>query len=236
MKVVGYRSQNDIDVLFMESGYMKKSSYIAFSRGSIIDDSERFVKELAGEEWRDVVGFEGLYKVSNYGRVLSLRKGEPRLIIPYTTKAGYKRVGIHIRPYQGHYLVHRWVAEAFIPNLNNLPFINHKDENPLNNCVDNLEWCDKQYNNTYGNALQKAHETRVRNGYVKKVYQFDFNGNLINEYSSAYKASLETGICQCLIYACIYGSVSHSAKGYIFLRDPNKITERLQMINKHNRK
>lgn len=190
-----------------------------------------YSEPIEGEEWRDVVGFEGLYKVSNLGRVMSLRKTTPMILNPQVTQKGYLRIAIHIRPVAGHYLVHRWVAEAFIPNPNNLPFINHKDENPSNNSVENLEWCDRLYNNTYGTALKKAHETRRKNGMARTVYQFDMAGNMVCEYGSAYKASKETGINICTIYACMLGKVSRSAGGYIFLRKKEEIVERLKLIS-----
>lgn len=77
------------------------------------------------------------------------------------------------------YILHRLVAKAFLPNPNNYPVINHKDENTHNNRVDNLEWCTQKYNINYGTRTQKAKEKQAR-----KVYQFDLNGNLIKEWLS----------------------------------------------------
>lgn len=181
--------------------------------------------QIAGEEWRDVVGFEQYYQVSNKGRVRSKdrisKSNKNGSCIHYGTiingainKAGYRRVIIKIRPFSKLIFVHRLVAEAFIPNPNNLPFVNHKDENPLNNCAENLEWCDKQYNNTYGNALLKAHNTRVKNGVTKQIEKIDPNGNIIAQYTSMYRASKAEGFSYDRIrHAVIHGN---SVEGYYY--------------------
>lgn len=114
------------------------------------------------EEWRDIKGYEGLYQVSNLGRVRSLdrkfiksngrmhsRKG--KVLAPNTNPKGYFFVNISdinhkITPTR----IHRLVAEAFIPNPNNLPQVNHIDEDKSNNSITNLEWCTNRYNTMYG--------------------------------------------------------------------------------------
>ena len=122
------------------------------------------------EEWRDIKGFEGYYQVSNLGRVKSLDRHvfagiganhklqhiHGKILSQSHDHKNYKRVilcidgGIKLR------LVHRLVAEAFIPNPNNYPIINHKDKNPSNNCMDNLEWCTYKYNNEYDGRIEKC--------------------------------------------------------------------------------
>ena len=130
------------------------------------------------EEWRDIKGFEGLYQVSNLGRVKSLpkytySKGYPqlrkeRILNPRGT--GRTRKYLAVKFNDGHqYKVHRLVAEAFIPNPDNLPLINHKDENPLNNRVDNLEWCTNAYNVKYSaKPLSEEHRDRIRQAHIGK--------------------------------------------------------------------
>ena len=113
------------------------------------------------EEWRDVVGYEGLYMVSNCGRVKSLKfsNGKREKIMKLSDRGnGYLRVSLSKDGESKHYNVHRLAAIAFIPNPDNLPYVNHKDECKTNNNVDNLEWCTVEYNNTYGTARERQAE------------------------------------------------------------------------------
>lgn len=116
------------------------------------------------EIWKPVVGYEGLYEVSNLGQVKSLGntrkcsrfKGVVTIMRHDITKLNYHRISLRKDGKYKRFLVHRLVAIAFIPNPDNLPVVNHKDENPANNCVDNLEWCTHQYNITYGTARERG--------------------------------------------------------------------------------
>lgn len=112
------------------------------------------------EEWRDIKGYEGKYQVSNEGRVKSLnyhrQQGVEQVLKLNTSDRGYKRACLLDNGKESFKLVHRLVAEAFIENPNNYPIINHKDENPSNNFVENLEWCTSHYNNTYNDRHLKA--------------------------------------------------------------------------------
>ena len=104
------------------------------------------------EVWKDIPGFEN-YQISNYGNVKSLnygRTGKTKLLKPTISGKGYLQVRLSKFGKPNALLVHRLVAIAFIPNPDNLPHINHKDENKLNNNPNNLEWCDNSYNNNYG--------------------------------------------------------------------------------------
>lgn len=138
------------------------------------------------EIWKDVPDYEGLYQVSNLGRIKSLynyKRNGTNILIP-RIKRGYYTIGLRKNGKRKWFLVHRLVAKAFIPNPNNLPQINHKDENKLNNNIKNLEWCSVSYNNTYGTRIQ-----RVRTKTSKKVLQYDLSGNFIKEYESVSSAA-----------------------------------------------
>lgn len=143
---------------------------------------------MLNEEWKDVIGYEGLYKVSNFGNVYSTRSG--RNLIGGKDKDGYRQVLLY--PNEGKRetkRVHQLVAKAFIPNPLNYPMINHKDRNVTNNCVNNLEWCDAKYNNNY---LDCALRRSIALG--KVVAQVDLNGNVVATYHSAAEAHRQTGI------------------------------------------
>ena len=146
------------------------------------------------EIWIDINGYEGLYQVSDKGNVKSLISG--KLLKQIYNKGGYMRVCL----YKNHKgilkSVHRLVADAFIPNEEMLPCVNHKDENPSNNSVENLEWCTYRYNNIYGNRIEKAKEKLINNPFKsKKVLQFYLNGVLKSEYPSISEAVRDNPEC-----------------------------------------
>lgn len=101
------------------------------------------------ELWKDIEGYEGLYQISNMGRVKSLggkASHKNEMILKLGIRNTYNVVNLRKNNNKKSFQIHRLVANAFIPNPNNYPIINHKDENPLNNCVDNLEWCTQKHN------------------------------------------------------------------------------------------
>ena len=120
------------------------------------------------EEWRPIRGFDGRYEVSDQGNVRSfcvigsnarrIDKDNPAMMTQFDNGHGYKCVKIRVDGHVKGLYVHRLVAEAFIPNQQNLPCINHKDEDKANNCVDNLEWCTYKYNSNYGTVRQRHSE------------------------------------------------------------------------------
>lgn len=129
------------------------------------------------DEWRDIKGYEGLYQVSKYGKVRSIKKSNYHIIKENRHKQGYPFVILSNSKYKYH-LVHRLVAEAFIPNPDNLPAVRHKDGDNTNNCVDNLEWSEKP----------------TRKPMSKPVQQYTVDGLYITEYPSIREASRQTGI------------------------------------------
>ena len=110
------------------------------------------------EEWRDIKGYEGKYKISSYGKVKSLKHKDEKLLKPSYDKDGYKQVILCNNGKGKKWFIHRLVAIHFLPNPNNLPQVNHKDEDKANNVVENLEWCTCKYNINYGTAKNKKSE------------------------------------------------------------------------------
>lgn len=115
------------------------------------------------EVWKDVKDYEGLYQVSDRGNVYSVERMDSRgykisgrILKPWYDRYGYIQVSLRKNGIKKNKRVHRLVAEAFIPNPEKLPQVNHKDENPSNNELSNLEWCDARYNSNYGTARKRA--------------------------------------------------------------------------------
>lgn len=130
---------------------------------------------------------------------------------------GYYRVHLSKNGEYRYWLIHRLVAITFIPNPNNLPFINHKDENPANNSVWNLEWCDYSYNNSYGTKTKRCLETRVKNSLSNRpkiVYKYTIDGVLLETYSSASEAARQIKCSQSAISSACRNN--KQSKGYIW--------------------
>lgn len=147
------------------------------------------------EIWKEIEGFNGDYWVSNLGRVKSLKYKKERILKPRSEGKGYLAVALHKGKIRENWKVHRLVATYFIPNPNNYPDINHIDENKQNNHADNLEWCDKTYNNNYGHRNDNISiKNKNHPSLSKKVAQYDKNGNLINIFPSTQEAERILGI------------------------------------------
>ncbi len=176
------------------------------------------------EEWRDVVGYEGYYQVSNLGNVKRKTSIVKSALLHLN---GYKTVKEHImKPsVMNKYLsvrlckygvsktkkVHRLVAEAFIPNPQNLEQVNHKDENKLNNRADNLEWCTCLYNQNYGTRKEKREHSQV-----KEIQKIDVKTHkVIETYFSLMNASKMNGLSFKAISRCATGK-SKTSGGYIW--------------------
>lgn len=176
------------------------------------------------EIWKDINGYEGFYQVSNLGRVRSLdryvlNKFIKGKILSQRLKENYSIVHLCMNGTYKNKQVHRLVAEAFIPNTYNLPCVNHKDENPSNNNVENLEWCTVKYNTNYGNAIKKRAEKRkgkkmpkdavdkIAIKHKKKIGAFKY-GKLVKVYDSAADANRENPNYKFMsISACCNGRI-----------------------------
>lgn len=165
------------------------------------------------ENWKDIKGYEGRYQVSDLGRVKSLnynKTGKERIKKAAKGSCGYVIVTLSNGGKLKGFLVHRLVAEAFLPNPDRLPQVNHKDEDKTNNAVSNLEWCDRKYNINYGTGTERM---KVSKG--KTVYQYTMDGTLVCVYPSAKEAGRQTGYAQTHISACCRGK-QNCYKGFIW--------------------
>lgn len=165
------------------------------------------------EIWKDIKGYEGIYQVSNYGRVKSLHNkfGNKELIMKLNKKYnGYYQVRLKNNGESKDVSIHRLVALHFIPNPENKPQVNHINEDKSDNRAENLEWCTSSYNNTYGTRIE-----RVKSKVSKPVLQYDLNGNFIKEYLSLVEASKQNNFSAGNICNCCYGRYSQ-ANGYIW--------------------
>ena len=155
------------------------------------------------EVWRDVKGYNGDYQVSNYGRVYSVKSG---IFLSQKVKTvdGYLTVKLYGNGKSKREYVHRLVAIAFVDNPDNLPQVNHKDENPENNYASNLEWCSSKYNNNYG-----QHGERIAQSRAKPVRCIETG----EEFQSAKEAAEKYCISASQIYAIFRGRCK-TAGGY----------------------
>ena len=143
-----------------------------------------------GEIWKDVLGFEGLYRVSNKGNIFSVerrdslgRKIGGRIIRPRYDKDGYLIINLYKDGKSKTKKVHRLVTEAFIPNPKKLPEVNHRDEIKANNELSNLEWCDTRYNSNYGTKNE-----RIAQKLSKKVKAVNVETGEVVEFNSTQEA------------------------------------------------
>ena len=176
------------------------------------------------EIWKDIEGYEGLYQVSNMGRVKSLERMKwngrgyqkiPEKILKASEyRGGYLQVNLSKDGKAKDCKIHRLVATAFLENTDNLPIINHKDENPKNNCVQNLEWCSYSYNNSYNDKGKK-----IGKKLSKPVFSVDKESGLIMWWQSAHEAERMTGINHSNIIKCCQGKMKSCGNHIWFYAD-----------------
>lgn len=185
---------------------------------------------MENEVWKDVVGYEGLYQVSNLGRLKSLekstkfysgyqkkiceRKYPERIICKNHISNGYLQIELFKNGKVKRLTMHRIVAKTFIPNPNNYPCVNHKDGNKLNNNANNLEWCTYKQNTEHAIKTGLTKNKGKNNGFSRAVNQYDLQGNFIKKwdcimdfYKSINKSEKSSSVSSCCSgkYKTAYG-------------------------------
>lgn len=175
------------------------------------------------EEWKDIDGYEGLYQVSNLGRIKSiphvvktwrgsfiskeivrtLAKDRNGYLMIYLCKNGKKK----------YHSVHRIVAKAFVANPHNYSVVNHINEDKSDNRVENLEWCDAKYNINYGTCIERRAEKQKNNHGAMPVAQIDLNGKVIARFPSISEVGRILGLNIRSISKCCKGG-QKTAYGY----------------------
>lgn len=186
----------------------------------------------ANEIWKDIIGYEGLYQISNYGRIKSIerkvkynnsfRNVKEKIRKSFIGNQGYERIELSRDRKNKKYNVHRLVAETFIPNLFNKETVNHKNGIKTDNKVENLEWATRSENelHAYKTGLAKNTEKQrnavrkyCKENYTKPIIQLDLEGNFIKKWKSAVEVMQILKINNKSINNCIKGR-SKTAGGY----------------------
>lgn len=215
-KVIPYTKDDSLKTITKEEYLLKRDIVNTNSLFYIKNNSVNY-QDL--EIWKPVVGYEEYYEVSNFGRVRSLdrwvehgrhknghkalKKG--KILNEKDNGHGYRTVHLTVNRITKDYYVHRLVAIAFLDNSDNLPEVNHIDDNPANNCLDNLEWCTAQYNDKYG--IHKY----ARN---KEVFMFTLDGEYVDHFISCAEAERILGLIGGISSVC--NKKRKSAGGYIW--------------------
>lgn len=171
------------------------------------------VNFMINENWKPIEGYEGLYEVSDLGNVRSLnyrRTGKPQVLKLSDDSYGYLQINLCKNRERKCSRVNILVAQAFIPNPENKPEVNHKDEDKHNNRVDNLNWCTREENMEWGTCRE-----RITKSLKKTVTQYTNDGVPIKVWDSATQVEIELGINQSSISKCCKGR-RKTAGGYIW--------------------
>lgn len=193
--------------------------------------------EQKNEIWKDIIGYEGIYQVSNLGRVKRLARDivqpnpnpastdvcvqhiDERILTARPTRNGYPLILLRgsVDGKRRGFSVHRLVAEAFIPNPDNLPQVNHKNEVKTDNRVENLEWCTNHYNMHYRDIQQRIYKGQ----HFKPVDVYTKDGKFLKHYDSLVEAAKATGVATGVVSWICQGITRNgvkrqTAKGYRF--------------------
>lgn len=163
------------------------------------------------EKWRTVNWGDGKYQVSDKGQMRNTKTGK---ILKQTFYKNYFQIVLQSHGTCKCFRVHRLVAEAFVPNPNNLPCVNHKDENTKNNSADNLEWCDVAYNNSYGTKNERTSKTQINTKRLsKEIVQYDLEMKPIHVWPSAAEVQRQLGIYATHVNEVCRGNVKTNNQG-----------------------
>lgn len=164
------------------------------------------------EVWKDITGYEGLYQISNLGRVKSFWNTKEKILMNLKDNFGYLKVCLCKDGKKKQFKVHKLVAEAYIPNIENKKEVNHINGNKADNRAENLEWCTRSENmkHAYKNGLQKPTEKQkqaikkyCKENKTKKIIQLDNNGDFIKEWNSGIEVEMNLGINRKNISQCL---------------------------------
>lgn len=182
------------------------------------------------EEWRPVKGYESRYLISNFGNLKSIdftdslgRKRKGRILKLAKHRCGYVSARISLNEIKDTLRIHREVAIAFIPNPNNLPQVNHKDGNKINNYVDNLEWCDNSFNQRHAikTGLKIIKYREEATCFKSRIFVYDSTGNQI-DILVGNRDMKEKGFDWRNVNACLYGT-RKKHRGCTFKREKLEI-------------
>ena len=177
---------------------------------------------MTKEYWKDIKGFEGLYKVSTWGRVKSLKYNREKILKPSKDKDGYLHVVLYKNGKIKGYKIHRLVIETFMGKTldKDYYFVNHIDEDKTNNKLENLQYCTHKYNINYG-----THNERMGKAHSKSVIGINKINGYITEFSSLSEAERFTGINQGNITKCCQGKLKSAGNYRWFYANSEEVKE-----------